>query len=134
MPRIRLLLIVLALAGCATGRPVLAPNVTVELGGPADANEAVDQCLRQAIASGAHDPAGEIVTHTLAGAVHGAIEGAIFGHWIGEGRDGARLGAALGAADGLFHGLAHAAHPDHLAQAWVERCLAASGYEVLGWR
>jgi hypothetical protein len=52
---------------------------------------------------------------------------------LGEGR-GAGAGAAGGAAGAFAHGMLRSRDPDPVEKAYVNRCLAERGYDVLGWR
>nr|MBV6628348.1 hypothetical protein [Oceanococcus sp. HetDA_MAG_MS8] len=122
--------------GCSARAPtpVFYPNSTYQALGPAAAEQAAVECRSRAKAHGAAgrqaNPIGSAAGGALAGAAIGAAAGSVFGD---AGR-GAEAGAASGAVRGLLGGMREANRPDSVEQAFVRRCLAEQGYEVIGWR
>lgn len=64
------------------------------------------------------------------GSVLGTVIGGITGLITGDIVESLVSGAAAGAATGAT---GEAISPDRLKQAYVNRCLAKKGYEVVGW-
>ena len=114
--------------------PVFYPNSTYQALGPAAAEQAAVECRSRAQAHGAAgrpaNPVGAAAGGALAGAAIGAAAGSVFG----EAGKGAEAGAASGAVRGLLGSMREANRPDSVEQAFVRRCLAEQGYEVIGWR
>lgn len=139
---ITLMFFVLALASCATQRPVLYPNQQLNRGGSSVANRDIDDCMHQAesyvssygrAAETAKDVAAESGTSAAVGAAAGAAGGSI----VGRAGTGAAVGAAGGAAAGatreLIHGLVRKQSPSAVYKNFVNRCLREKGYEPIGW-
>jgi hypothetical protein len=130
-----LALAALATAGCATQRPVLYPNATLEERGMAAAQRDVDECMARANAYVKGESAtGKVAAGTVGGAAAGGVVGAAGGAVVGEVGRGAGVGAATGATAGLLHGIFGARRPDPVTRAFVERCLRERGLEPIGWR
>jgi hypothetical protein len=128
--------IALALAGCASQRPVLYPNAKLKQVGEAAAQRDVDDCIRQAEEYGARHGGGERAARQGAGgAVVGGVTGAVAGA-VGRGNVAERAvqGAAVGAAAGGTHGAIHSDEPGAIHKNFVGRCLRDRGYEVIGWQ
>ena len=74
--------------------------------------------------------ASEVVEGAATGAAVGAVTGAIFGS-VGR---GAAAGGVSGAVIGLIRGVfGYHNRPSPAHRAFVNRCLAERGYEVVGW-
>lgn len=125
------LMTALAVAGCAgNGRPILYPGT-----GPAQVD--VNRCMRLAQAAGANPDRGrDIARDTAWGAVMGGAASGIYGAVRGyeDAAESAAAGAAAGASVGLLRGLMLSTGPSPTYRAYVERCLAESGHDVIGWR
>ena len=137
---IRLLIVVAlaaaGLAGCASQRPVLYPNVHYKRVGDATAQRDIDECVRLAEQAGAGHGGGERAvreggTGAAVGAVTGAVAGAIGGRSVA---DSAAKGAAIGGAAAGTHGAIRSGDPDTIHRNFVQRCLGDRGYDVMGWR
>jgi outer membrane lipoprotein SlyB len=130
-----LLIGALLLGGCASNQPVIyaGPN-----GGDRSVSDAaVAECARMANAAGANQyggPAAEVAKDTVRGAATGAAAGAIGGAIAGNVGQGAGIGAATGAAVNLVQKLFVPAAPNPAYRAYVERCLADKGYQIVGWQ
>jgi hypothetical protein len=123
------------LLACASPRPVLYPNPTLErVGGEAAAAD-IERCLALARDAVPSTEAQEIARDTAGNAGAGAAAGAAAGA-IGGG--GAGIGAAVGAASAATFGFVRALFrrrgPDEVQRRFTERCLGERGYEVIGWR
>lgn len=136
-PRSALLVGMLAtgLLGCATN-PVLYPNYTLENQGRAAADAAIADCENRARQYEASDSSRVLDTagSTAAGAGTGAATGAAGGAIRGGAGTGAAIGAATGATFSFMRSLFRKRGPDPIRKNFVERCLAESGYVVVGWR
>lgn len=125
----------LALAGCATQRPVLYPNAKYDQVGPEIAQRDVDDCIRLAEQHGVSYSGGEKVARSGAeGAAVGGAAGAAAGAVRGDVGRGAGVGAAAGAAAGATRGAIHSGEPDSVYRGFVQRCLRERGYDVIGWK
>jgi hypothetical protein len=143
MRRSALLLVSAALAlGCATPRPVLYPNATLERAGREQAQADVDECLalaEQDVGNAGSSAGRRVAKRTAARTATGAATGAAVGAAMG--RSAAR-GAAGGAAGAAAHSVVSTVlHPrrmrgggDPVFRRYVERCLHDRGYDVIGWR
>jgi len=123
----------LLLLACTT-RPVVYPNQRLRESGQAAADAATDACLAEAeeyVKSGKAEAAAR---STAGGAVVGGATGAAVGAVVSSVGRGAAAGAAGGAAGGFAHSMLHSRDPEPVVKAYVNRCLAEKGYEVLGWR
>jgi hypothetical protein len=142
MRRLLLPLSVAIALACASARPVLYPNATLERAGQAQAQREIDECLALAQEDvgeprrgGSEDLAKRTAARTATGAATGAAVGGAMG------RSAAR-GAAGGAAGAATHTVVSAAlrpgrtpsAPDPVFRRYVDRCLNERGYEVIGWR
>lgn len=131
-----LVVTLLWVAGCATQRPVLYPNHTLQDVGWDAAQADVDACIDEARAYGAGGPhpaaktAGSTVVGSAAGAAVGSVVGAVRGR---PGR-GAAAGAAGGAVGGFLRGVFRSRRVDPIEQRYVNICLSRQGYEILGWK
>jgi hypothetical protein len=123
------------LIACASPRPVLYPNPTLERVGTEAAAAEVERCLdlaRNAIPSTeAQEIARDTAGNAGAGAAAGAAAGAISGGGAGT---GAAVGAASAATFGFVRTLFQRRGPDEVQRRYTERCLGERGYEVIGWR
>ncbi len=127
--------VLLALPGCSTKRPVLYPNHQIASTGPELVNDEVDRCIQSAkdYDLGERRPervAERTVERGTVGAAAGAAGGAVWGN---PGR-GAATGAAAGAAAGFVRGVFRSRDPDPLHKRYVEICLRNEGYQVIGWK
>jgi hypothetical protein len=126
----------LALAGCATQRPVLYPNAKYKQAGPEIARQDIDDCMRLAEQSGvSHGGGDRAVRRGAEGAAVGGVTGAVAGAVSRRNvLDTAAAGVAVGAAAGGTHGAIHSGEPDSVFKGFVRRCLSERGYEVIGWK
>lgn len=134
--RVAAAVMVLALAACASQRPVLYPNAKLKQVGEAAARRDVDDCIRQAEDFGArHGGSERAARQGGSGAVIGGVTGAVAGA-VGRGNVGERAvqGAAVGGAAAGTHGAVHSDEPGALHKNFVQRCLRDRGYEVIGWQ
>jgi uncharacterized protein YcfJ len=123
----------LLLASCASTRPVVYPNEKLRQTGGATLQADIDECMAEAREYVKTGRVKEVAKSTAEGAVVGGAVGAATGAVLGEGR-GAAAGAAGGAAGAFARGILGSRDPDPVEKAYVNRCLAKRGYEVLGWR
>jgi hypothetical protein len=125
----------LALAACATQRPVLYPNAKYKQVGAEAARRDVDDCIRFAEESGVSHSSGEKVARRGAeGAAVGGAAGAAVGAVRGNVGQGAAVGAAAGAAGAATRGAIHSGEPGSVYRGFVQRCLRERGYDVIGWK
>lgn len=136
IPRIAAALsLALLLGACASTRPVLYPNATLNQSGPAAGRAAVEDCKAKADAANVDRAAGGgVARDTGVGAAVGAATGAAVGAVFGNAGRGAAAGAAGGGTQGFMRGLFRSAEPSPVYRAFVERCLRDAGYEVIGWQ
>src|SRR5690606_31595415 len=91
-----------ALAGCASGRPILDENAKMSRVGEAQAERDIDECLVRADRYLARHKADiqkkQVVRGAATGAVVGGLIGATSGKGLGNAVGGAALGAGVGAA------------------------------------
>ena len=125
----------LALAGCATQRPVLYPNVKYNQVGPEIAQRDVDDCIRFAEQSGVtYSAGGKVARSGAEGAAVGGAAGAGAGAVRGNVGERAATGAAAGAAAAATRGAIHSGEPGSVYRGFVQRCLRERGYDVIGWQ
>jgi len=126
-------LCVTTLVGCASQKPVLYPNSTLNQRGEAAGKQAIDVCTQRAEAAGLDYSKGGTVRRTAesgaVGGAGGAVAGAIYGN-VGR---GAAAGAAGGATAGLIRSMFARNDPAPVYRRYVNRCLAEQGYEPIGW-
>ena len=121
--------------GCAARdpKPELYPNEHLRRVGEVQARQDIAYC--QALSQQylqERNKAGETAGNTAVGAAGGAAVGAIGGAIGGNAGKGAAIGAGVGAGLGLLRGLAKGAEPPRNYEAFVRKCLADKGYEVIG--
>ena len=130
-----ILLLSLFLTGCANNQPVIYAGPT---GGDRNVSDAaVAQCGHLAEAAGAKPYGGqvsEVAKDSVRGAATGAAAGAIGGAIAGNVAQGAGIGAATGAALTLVQKFFLPAAPNPAYRAYVERCLADQGFQIVGWK
>jgi hypothetical protein len=125
----------MALAGCATQRPVLYPNAKYNHVGSEVAQRDIDDCIRLAESHGiTHDSGGKVARRGAEGAAVGGAAGAAAGAVRGNVGQGAGVGAAAGAAAGATRGAIHSGEPASVYKGFVQRCLRERGYDVIGWK
>lgn len=125
----------LALAACATQRPVLYPNAKYNQVGPEIAQRDVDDCIRFAEQSGvSHSAGGKVARSGAEGAAVGGAAGAGAGAVRGNVGERAATGAAAGAAAAATRGAIHSGEPGSVYRGFVQRCLRERGYDVIGWQ
>jgi hypothetical protein len=129
---------ILAVAGCASQRPVLYPNEQLKQVGMEAANRDIDDCLGRAenyVPSGGR--AGKAAAGAATSATVGAAAGAAGGSIVGQTGTGAAIGGAGGAAGGatrsLGRGLFSKPEPLPVQKNFVNRCLRERGYSPIGW-
>jgi len=127
------LLIIIVLAGCASG-PVLYPNAYLDKVGPEQSQRDIDDCRSKADAYVKSDAAKTMAKDTAIGGAGGAVVGGAMGAVTGSFGRGIGVGAAGGAAVGLVSGVIKASKPSPLYKSFVNRCLSEKGYEIIGWQ
>jgi outer membrane lipoprotein SlyB len=130
------LVMALAIAGCATTRPILYPNEHFNAVGSAAADRDIASCMELAASAGANaagSGAGQAAARTAGGAAGGAVTGAVGGAVVGSAGSGSAVGAASGATAGLLHWLFSKPHRSPAFENFVNRCLQERGYEPVGW-
>ena len=138
--RIALVLVTVALLGCARPRPILYNNEKYQQVGKSVADRDIAECRELADQAGAtpgSSKAGETAKSAGVGAVGGAAAGAVGGAIGGSPGIGAAIGAASGVVWSLFTSMFGWVHPSHPSEAhvnYVNRCLADRGYDVVGWK
>jgi hypothetical protein len=130
------LAVALAMAGCATQRPVLYPNAKLQRAGDEAAQRDIDDCIRLAEQYGVTPGRGDRVARgagggAAVGGATGAVAGAIGGRNV---VDSAARGAAVGATAGGVGGAVRSDRPSEPYRGFVERCLRERGYDVIGWQ
>ena len=136
LKRLWALVMVLAMAGCATPRPILYPNAHFNAVGSAAADRDIASCMELATSAGADaagSGAGQAAARTAGGAAVGAATGAVGGAVVGSAGAGSAVGAASGATAGLLHWLFSKPHRRPAFENFVNRCLQERGYEPVGW-
>lgn len=128
------ILIPVLLVGCATARPVIYPTAAAQASGQQGQQASVAECLRQADAANLDRDGAVVGSSTARGAIMGGAAGAGAGAVYGDLGRHAGAGAAAGAATGLVSGLFRARQPSPVYQAYVNRCLADKGFDVVGWQ
>jgi hypothetical protein len=143
MRRPALLLSIAALAvACATPRPVLYPNATLERVGREQSQREIDECLAfaeqdvGADSSAAGKRMAKVTAErTATGAATGAAVDAAMGRSAARGAAGGAAGAATYTVVGaILHPRPLRGRPDPVFQRYVNRCLHERGYDVIGWR
>jgi outer membrane lipoprotein SlyB len=130
------LVMALAVAGCASSRPVLYPNAHFTAVGAEAAERDIASCMELATSAGAGaagSGAGQAAARTAGGAAVGAATGAVGGAVVGSAGSGSAIGAASGATAGLLHWLFSKPHRSPAFENFVNRCLQERGYEPVGW-
>ncbi len=129
---------IVATSGCARHptRPVLYPNEAYKMVGAAQVQSDIDDCMQRAQAYGlsptrGNQAAGGAAGGAMVGAASAAAWSLIKGGNVGE---NAAAGAAAGGAAGGVRGALRGSPPDPNYQAFVKRCLAEFGYDVIGWK
>lgn len=122
-----------ALAGCASQKPVLYPNAALNQRGEAAGDQAIGACMQRAEAAGLDYSKGGTVRRTAESGAVGGAGGAVAGAIYGSVGRGAAAGAAGGAAAGLIRSMFDRNDPAPVYQSYVNRCLAEQGYEPIGW-
>lgn len=123
-------LLVFFLTACSS-KPVLYPNERYKKVGEDRAQKDVDHCIVLADKFLKSSKGQQILKGAGQGSVLGSVVGGITGLLTGDFLESLITGAAAGAATGAT---GEAISPDRLKQAYVNRCLAKKGYEVIGWR
>jgi outer membrane lipoprotein SlyB len=123
------------LNGCASvDRPILYPNERYQAVGKPAAEQAVNTCMGLAQGAGADTQESDVVRRTATASVVGGATGAVIGSFSGSAGRGLAAGAAAGAAGGLISSALTPSQPSAGYRAFVQRCLADRGFEVVGWR
>ncbi|MES1952225.1 hypothetical protein S4A8_15274 [Salinisphaera sp. S4-8] len=123
----------LALTACASQKPVLYPNATLQQRGDAAGQQAIEACMRRADAAGLDYSHGDVARRTAESGAIGGAGGAVGGAIYGSATRGAIAGAAGGATAGLIRGMFDRNDPAPVYRGYVNRCLAEQGYEPIGW-
>jgi len=130
-----LVLLLVAVMGCAARRPVLYPNEHLLQVGEDAAEQDVDECIRLANEHVSSGKGGEgVARDTAVGAATGGAAGAVGGAIWGNAGRGAASGAAAGATAGLLHRFFRRPEPSTAHREFVTRCLGDKGYEPIGWQ
>jgi hypothetical protein len=124
--------IVLAVSGCATQRPVLYPNAKLKQVGNEAAQRDINECIEQTGIT--HSGGDKVARRGAGGAIVGGAVGAGVGAVRGDIGRSAAAGAAGGAAGGAASGAIHSGEPDSVYKGFVQRCLRERGYDVIGWK
>lgn len=130
------LVIVLAVEGCASTRPILYPNEYFSAVGPETAERDVENCMELAESAGADSKgsdAGQAAATTAGGAAVGAASGAVGGAVVGAAGSGSAIGAASGATAALLHWIFSKPTRSPAFENFVNRCLQERGYQTVGW-
>jgi hypothetical protein len=130
------LIIVLAVQGCASTRPVLYPNEHFNIVGSEAAERDIEHCMDLAEAAGADSDGsdvGQAAAGTVGGAAVGAATGAVGGAVVGAAGSGSAIGAASGATAGLLRWIFSKPKRNPAFENFVNRCLQERGYETVGW-
>jgi len=122
-------LFLLFLSSCAS-KPVLYPNEKYKSMGKESSNKVVEKCIEMADAFLESPKGKQILKGAGKGSVIGTVLGGITGLLTGDLLQSLATGAVAGAATGAT---SEAISPNRLKQAYVNRCLAKNGYEVIGW-
>ena len=143
--RFGLLLVGLALAGCAStgsgsgsAHPVLYPNAAFNRVGEAQAQNEVAACRARASAAGLRAEEGSQVAQRAGeGAAVAGVASAVGALVFGRGTDGMLRsgvgGAAIGGAAGATQAAVRGGRPSSLYRSFVQRCLGEKGFDVIGW-
>jgi hypothetical protein len=132
--------LLMATAGCASHRPLLASNAHLTRVGPDVGERDIDDCMERAkVASSEGGSSGNenVVAGTAASSVVGAAAGGAGGAVFGHAAQGAAAGAAGGAAASLTAALLRvlfSPKPPDTFRPFVDRCLREKGYEPEGWK
>ncbi|MDI1271711.1 MAG: glycine zipper family protein [Polaromonas sp.] len=132
------------LPGCAStgsatpsARPVLYPNATLQRVGDAQGRAEANACMARAAAAGLTPSEN---THAVArggGAATGGVAAAVGALITGRGTEGVIRagagGAAVGGSAGAVQGAFRNDRPSSTYRAYVQRCLADKGFDVIGW-
>jgi hypothetical protein len=135
-------LLVAAIAGCASQRPLLSPNAHLNQVGTSMAERDVEDCMARgevAKSEGKLQNSGENVVANAAGSsVVGAAAGGAGGAIAGNAAQGAAAGAVGGAVASLtasmLRWLFTPKPPDTSYMLFVDRCLREKGYDPAGWK
>lgn len=125
----KMILLVFLLSSCAS-KPVLYPNDRYQKVGEERAQKDIEHCMTLAEKFLKSSKGKQILKGAGRGSVLGSVIGGITGLITGDILESLVTGAAAGAATGAT---GEAISPDRLKQAYVNRCLAKKGYEVVGW-
>ncbi len=131
-----ILVIALAMDGCASTRPVLYPNEHFKTVGAEAAERDIASCMDLAVSAGANShssDAGQAVTTTAGGTAIGAASGAVGGAVVGAAGSGAAIGAASGATAGLLQWIFSKPKRSPVFENFVNKCLQDRGYQPIGW-
>jgi len=133
-------LVMAAVVGCASARPILYSNEKYQQVGREAADRDVAECSELADQAGATPgagAAGDVAKNAGLGAVGGAAAGAVGGAIGGSPGIGAAAGAASGVVWTLFSSMFGWMGPLRPSEAhvnYVNLCLADRGYQVAGWK
>ncbi|QSA96376.1 glycine zipper family protein [Methylococcus sp. EFPC2] len=128
--------VALAVAGCASTRPVLYPNERFNAVGAEAAEHDVEICMELAESAGAqpgNSSAQDAAARTAGGAAVGAASGAVGGAVVGAAGSGSAIGAASGATAGLLHWIFSKPTRSPAFENFVNQCLQERGYQPVGW-
>lgn len=131
-----ILVIGLAVEGCASTRPVLYPNGHFNAVGSEAAERDIGTCVDLAESAGADSgssDAGQAAVSTAGGAAVGAASGAVGGAVVGAVGSGSAIGAASGATAGLLRWIFSKPKRSPAFENFVNRCLQERGYQTVGW-
>jgi hypothetical protein len=133
-------LVVMAMYGCATQKPVLMANTHLMNVGTATAAQDVDHCMEYAKAGSEGPqkyeptPVANAATSSVVGAAAGGASGAVFGN-AGAGAAAGAIGGVVGSlTHALIDGAFRAKPPEPMIRHLTENCLRQKGYEPAGWR
>lgn len=120
-------------------RPILDPHGKYLEVGKAQADEDIDQCLKEADdyldQFKAERAAKEAARKAVIGGVVGAGSGLLFGKNAKSTLTGGLIGAGVGAALGSLSVLGEdKVSPSQMKQRYAAQCLANRGYSIIGWQ
>jgi hypothetical protein len=128
-----IVVVAVAVAGCAPRRPVLYPNTHFEQVGAFAAERDIAECRQLAASRTSRGRTGDVARSTAVGGGTGAAAGAVGGAIYGDAGRGAAGGAAAGATIGMLQAVLHGGESTEIYRNFVAACLSDRGYRVIGW-
>ena len=128
-----MVVVAVAVAGCAPRRPVLYPNTHLEEVGAVAAERDIAECRQLAATRASGRRSGDVARSTAVGGGTGAAVGAVGGAIYGDAGRGAAAGAAVGATVGMMQAVLGGGESTAIYRNFVAACLSDRGYRVIGW-